>query len=88
MPRSRERLVDLQCRRPFFDFRVSNVQRHWRNISHLKGADVVPDDWKQISPDQVIERSLEGFKHKEKAYYYCMTFMNARQKRCQSCLTS
>ena len=29
-------------------------------------ADVVPDDWKQISPDQVIERSLEGLKHKGK----------------------
>ncbi|MDR3485262.1 MAG: polysaccharide deacetylase family protein [Bradyrhizobium sp.] len=27
-------------------------------------ADVIPDDWKQISPDQVIERSLEGLKHK------------------------
>jgi len=29
-------------------------------------ADVVPDDWKQISPDQVIERILEGLKHKGK----------------------
>jgi len=29
-------------------------------------ADVIPDDWKQISPDQVIERSLEGLERKEK----------------------
>jgi len=27
-------------------------------------ADVIPDDWKPISPDQVIERSLEGLKRK------------------------
>jgi len=27
-------------------------------------ADVIPDDWKQISPDQMIERSLEGLKRK------------------------
>lgn len=27
-------------------------------------ADVMPDDWKQISPDQVIERSVEGLRHK------------------------
>lgn len=29
-------------------------------------ADVIPDDWKQISPDQVVERSLEGLKRKGK----------------------
>jgi len=29
-------------------------------------ADVIPDDWKQISPEQVIERSLEGLERKEK----------------------
>ena len=27
-------------------------------------ADVIPDDWKQISPDQVIERSVDGLRRK------------------------
>jgi peptidoglycan-N-acetylglucosamine deacetylase len=27
-------------------------------------ADVIPDDWKQISAEQVVERSLEGLQHK------------------------
>jgi hypothetical protein len=29
-------------------------------------ADIAPDDWKQISPDQVIERTFAGLKAKEK----------------------
>jgi len=29
-------------------------------------ADVIPDDWKQISAEQVVERSVEGFRHKER----------------------
>ena len=29
-------------------------------------ADVIPDDWKQITPDQVTERSFEGLKRKGK----------------------
>jgi peptidoglycan-N-acetylglucosamine deacetylase len=27
-------------------------------------ADVIPDDWKQISAEQVIDRSVEGLRHK------------------------
>lgn len=29
-------------------------------------ADVIPDDWKQISPEQVVERSVEGLTRKGK----------------------
>jgi len=29
-------------------------------------ADVIPDDWKQISPEQVVERSLDGLSRKRR----------------------
>ena len=54
---------------PFF--RIPGLARTEAIEKYLKlqgimiwSADVIPDDWKQISPDQVIERSLDGLKRK------------------------
>lgn len=56
---------------PFFRIpglgRTEAIERYLESQGlMIWSADVIPDDWKQISPDQVVERSLEGLKHKGK----------------------
>lgn len=54
---------------PFFRFpglgRTQAVERYLEQQGIMVwSADVVPDDWKKITPEQVVERSLQGLKHK------------------------
>jgi len=56
---------------PFFRIpglgRTEAIERYLESQGlMIWSADVIPDDWKQISPDQVVERSLAGLKHKGK----------------------
>ena len=54
---------------PFFRFpglgRTEALERYLEQQKiMIWSADVIPDDWKRISPDQVTDRSLEGLKRK------------------------
>jgi len=56
---------------PFFRFpgleRTEATEKYLESQGvMIWSADVVSDDWKQISPDQVIERTLEGLRRKGK----------------------
>jgi len=56
---------------PFFRFpgleRTEAIEKYLASQGVMTwSADVVADDWKQISPDQVIERTLEGLERKGK----------------------
>jgi len=54
---------------PFFQFpglgRTEAVERYLEAQKiMIWSADVIPDDWKQISSEQVVERSLDGLRRK------------------------
>ena len=56
---------------PFFRFpgleRTEAIEKYLASQGVMTwSADVVADDWKQISPDQVIERTLDGLERKGK----------------------
>ena len=64
-------LGDSAMPAPFFRFpglgRTDAIERYLeRQGIMIWSADVIPDDWKQITPDQVTERSFEGLKRKGK----------------------